>query len=52
MRTVEEFVRDALKRERSREEVRSIALSTRWSSCLDDVLNEYDHQTRNARRAA
>ena len=52
MRTVEEFVRDALKKDRARTEVRSIALSTRWSSHLEEVLNEYDRQTQMTRRAA
>lgn len=52
MRTVEEFVRESIERGRTREEVRGIAISTRWSTQIPEVLETYDRLTQQTRSAA
>jgi hypothetical protein len=43
MRTIEDFVTESIiLRDRSRQDVRSIALATRWASQMDEVLATYD----------
>ena len=43
MRTMQDFVKDMKLRGRTKEEVRCIALSTRWSSRLPEVLEHFDN---------
>lgn len=45
MRTLEQFIKDARQRGRTREEVRGIALNTQWSNRTREALEEYDRQT-------
>lgn len=52
MRTVEEFVQESIKRGRSREEVREVAISTRWSGQTREVLETYDRLAQKTRSAA
>jgi hypothetical protein len=51
MRTPETFAREAVERGRTREEVRSIALSTRWQNNVAEVLKEYDRLAKQAEAA-
>jgi hypothetical protein len=47
MRTVTDFVSDTRLAGKTREEVRCIALSTRWAGQLPTVLEEYDRAKLN-----
>ena len=42
MRTIEDFVTDAICRDRTREEIRCIAICTRWNDAVNLVLKTYD----------
>jgi len=42
MRTIEEFVTEQICKNRTKEQVRSIAISTWWSSEVLKVLETYD----------
>ena len=42
MRTIEDFVTEQICKDRTKEQVRSVALSTRWEPVIDKVLEVYD----------
>jgi len=42
MRTIEDFVTEQICKDRTKEQVRSVALSTRWEPVTDKVLEMYD----------
>jgi len=43
MRTIEDFVTEQICKDRTKEQVRSVALSTRWEPVTDLVLKTYDN---------
>lgn len=42
MRTVEDFVTEMICRDRTKQQIRSIALGSRWSTVVDNVMQIYD----------
>lgn len=42
MRTIEEFVTEQICKGRTKEQIRSVAISTRWNSEINRVLEVYD----------